>query len=645
MTTRDDERFRIRPKPPRSRGGSETSRFVSKVIREASRAGVATTGTKRASSTFGRGRVAARLGTSLGPRARRVVIKSRLVNLRKAGRESVTTHLRYIVRDGVTRGGGRAAAYGPRDDVDLEAFEKRNRGDRHQFRFIVSVEDAAEIEDLRDYTRSLMERMTTDLETRLDWIAVDHWDTDNPHTHVVLRGKASDGRDLLIAPDYLAHGMRRRAMELATEWLGPRTELEIRQAMRREVDQERFTSLDRALLRQAEGNYIDFTESGAETGEVGLALRARLQRLEAWGLAKREGPTDWQLSTSLEPTLTRMGERGDILKAMHRALGERRREQVIRDLREPSTIVGRIAGKGIADELGDRGYLVVDGTEGRGHYVPLPASVDIGDFPVGGIVEIGGGARGHRADGNIAQLARDGMYRTSDHMAVLVTKGRSAADADDIVSGHVRRLEALRRAGIVTRVEEGLWQVPDNLPGRGALYDQQRSAAHVELVCHLPIERQTTAIGATWLDRQLVNRDSPIAEYGFGEDVTAALRARATFLVEQGFAQRVGSNVVVGRDLLMTLQRRELDAAGQALTREHGLTYRATGDDERITGVYRRSVLLASGRFAMLDDGLGFSLVPWRPMIEPRLGQTMTTVLRGGVPSWEFGKQRSPGIG
>jgi hypothetical protein len=64
-----------------------------------------------------------------------------------------------------------------------------------------------------------------------------------------------------------------------------------------------------------------------------------------------------------------------------------------------------------------------------------------------------------------------------------------------------------------------------------------------------------------------------------------------------------------------------------------------------VTGVYRRSVQLASGRFAMLDDGIGFSLVPWKPVIEQRLGQTLTAVTRGGGVSWTFGRQRGPGIG
>ena len=180
--------------------------------------------------------------TNQGPRARRVVIKTRLVVFKQAGPRSAATHLRYIVRDGVGRDGQPGQAYSAETDAaDVDAFEERSRGDRHQFRFIVSPEDAVELEDLRDFARHLMGQMERDLGTRLEWVAVDHWDTDNPHTHVVLRGKDQAGENLVIGREYISRGMRIRAGELATSWLGPRTDREIQASLHREVDQDRFT--------------------------------------------------------------------------------------------------------------------------------------------------------------------------------------------------------------------------------------------------------------------------------------------------------------------------------------------------------------------------------------------------------------------
>src|SRR3546814_2753273 len=101
-------------------------------------------------SRLGRGHVAARFtGQSLSANARRATVKVRLVYLKQAGARSTVTHLRYIEREGVGREGAPGRAYSTAtDEADLAAFEERGRGDRHQFRFIVSHADGAELGDL-----------------------------------------------------------------------------------------------------------------------------------------------------------------------------------------------------------------------------------------------------------------------------------------------------------------------------------------------------------------------------------------------------------------------------------------------------------------------------------------------------------------
>ena len=294
MSSRDEDQFRIPPGTPKQRGDA----FINKVLRQTNKAGSKlgkTTGNAglRPGSRLGRGHVSARFaGASLTPNARRVTIKARLVNLAKSGQRSTATHLRYIEREGVDRQGGPGHAYGPTADaVDTTAFEKRGREDRHQFRFIVSPEDAEQLDDLRTYTRHLIARMEADLGTRLDWVAVDHWNTDNPHTHVVLRGRDDIGKDLIISRDYIAEGMRHRASELATEWLGPRTELEIQRAMQREVDQERWTGLDRTLHREAvDGLVRPETLAEPRLQRQRKLLIGRLQHLKRMDLAAEQPP-------------------------------------------------------------------------------------------------------------------------------------------------------------------------------------------------------------------------------------------------------------------------------------------------------------------------------------------------------------------
>ncbi|TFL15096.1 DUF3363 domain-containing protein [Pusillimonas caeni] len=655
MNDRRDDDFRMRPSAPNDRGQG----FVSKVLKQVGKAGGKSavrrpaltksqgqrTG-QRPGSRLGRGHTAARFaGATLTPFSRRVTIKTLLVNQRQASPQSLPRHLRYVERDGTGRDGEPGRAYGPQvDEADLDAFKERCADDRHHFRFIVSPEDGAELDDLRTYTRHLMNRMEADLGTRLDWVAVDHWNTDNPHTHVIVRGRDDTGQDLIIAGDYIADGFRHRASELATEWLGLRTELEIQQTMQREVDQERWMGLDRTLQREVGDDgrvHIErFNEPRLQRQR--LLLIGRLQRLQRMGLAEELQSGSWLIHADAEKTLRALGERGDIIHTMQRAMSGQARELAVFEPGEDDrTIVGRVAAKGLADELRDSGYLVIDGVDGKAHYVALNARDEPANYPTGSVVEVKSSAKERAADRNIVALASDGLYRTDHHLAIEQGRAKPGRDPQEVVASHVRRLEALRRAGIVERVAEGLWKVPDDLPERGRQYDAQRlGGVSVELKTHLPIEQQTRVIGATWLDQQLIGGGKGVGDIGFGSEARQTMRQRADFLVEQGLAEKRGRRVIFARNLLSTLRNRELAQAAKDIAAETGLEHRPVADGHRVAGIYRRSVMLASGRYAMLDDGMGFSLVPWKPVIERGQGQQLAATVRGGGVSWNIERHR-----
>ncbi|MED5500646.1 MAG: relaxase/mobilization nuclease and DUF3363 domain-containing protein [Pseudomonadota bacterium] len=658
MSDRRDDDFRIRPSAPKNRGQGQS--FVSKVLKQAGKASGGKSSVHRSSgkghgtslrpgARLGRGHTAARFaGASLTPFSRRATIKTLLVNQRRASPRSLAKHLRYIERDGVGRDGEPGRAYGPQiDAADLDTFKKRCADDRHHFRFIVSPEDGGELEDLRTYTRHLMGRMEADLGTRLDWVAVDHWNTDNPHTHLVVRGRDDTGKDLIISRDYIAQGFRHRAAELATEWLGLRSELEIQQTLQREVEQERWTSLDRTLQWETEDGHVQIERFNKPSLQrQRLLLIGRLQRLQRLGLADEVQPGTWTVHNDAESTLRALGERGDVICTLQRAMRGQSRELAVFELGEGGrTVIGRVAAKGLADELHDRGYLVIDGTDGRAHYVALNARNELENYPMGAVVEVRGSTEIRAADRTISMLVSDGLYRTDHHLAVAQGQAVPGRDPQEIVTAHIRRLEALRRAGVVERVAEGLWKIPNDLPERGRQYDAQRlGGVSVKLKSYLPIERQARAIGATWLDRQLIGGGKGWDGQGFGREVKEALQQRADFLAEQGLAERRGQSVVLVRNLLSTLRNRELVKVGKDIAAETGLEHRPVADGQHVAGIYRRSVMLASGRYAMLDDGMGFSLVPWRPMIEQRLGQQLTAVMRGDFVSWDLGRARGPGV-
>jgi hypothetical protein len=120
---------------------------------------------------------------------------------------------------------------------------------------------------------------------------------------------------------------------------------------------------------------------------------------------------------------------------------------------------------------------------------------------------------------------------------------------------------------------------------------------------------------------------------------------RVDHLVEKGLARRQGQRVVFARDLLNTLRQRELSEMSARLAAETGLVHRPSAEGERVSGTYRQRVTLSSGRFAMIDDGLGFQLVPWRPALEQQLGrQVLGAMSSNGTVDWSIGLKRGLGL-
>lgn len=564
-------------------------------------------------------------------------------------------HLRYIQRDGVSKDLEPGRMYdSTRDEVDGAKLLERSEGDRHQFRFIVSPEDALELAELKPFVRDLMARMEHDLGTKLDWVAVDHFNTDNPHTHIVLRGKDNSGDDLVIARDYMGHGMREAASELLTLELGPITAPELRRRFERQVDQERFTDLDRALLRDAQDGVVDARpdfSGGADRLKQAVRI-GRLQRLQKRGLATEVAPGRWRLADRLEETLRRSGERGDIVKTMHRGLTEvgidaGTANYAIYDPSEPRapTLIGRIIDRGLHNEMTDGHYVLLDAHDGRVHYVALDPKQDMDDVPVGGIVEIGPAEeRAKPADRAIAAVAREHGGRYTPELHHQSNPGASVA----FVNAHVRRLEALRRRDVVQRLEDGSWQIPADLEDRVARgASERRYPGRVATLSYLSLETQATSTGATWLDRQLTE-PSPTVFVGerMNRLVSTARERRIENLIEQGLAAREGNSVRYHRGLLRILRKRELAAAAAKLENELGKPF-AESDSEgaRIDGVYKQPIRLGSGKFAVLERSKEFSLVPWRAELEPHRGRAVSAVLSGGTISFEVGRRRGLGLG
>ena len=403
MTSRDDD-LHIRPGRIRhgSQGAKRPKSFVGEVMRAAKKAGHVGESFGRGKagasrSRFGRGRRAA-LSLSLHSTSRRVVTKARVVRHHGARFRSapLPKHIAYLRREGVTRDGADARMFDTNSEVaDERAFAERCEGDRHHFRFIISPEDAAELENLRAFTRELMADVERDLGTKLDWVGVDHWNTDNPHVHLLIRGRADDGQDLVISRDYISRGFRDRAAERVTLELGPRSEQEIRSSLEKEVEAERWTSLDRALRNIADdcAGVADLRPGASdEDPELRRLMLGRAAKLERLGLAEQVGPARWTLKPGPEQMLRDLSIRGDIIKTMHRAMTSAGREPDVSGFAlhgdEPAApVLGRLVARGLHDELKGSAYAIVEGVDGRTHHLRFSDLELTGDATPGAIVE------------------------------------------------------------------------------------------------------------------------------------------------------------------------------------------------------------------------------------------------------------------
>ena len=650
----NNDEFKPRLGRIRARGtsGKRARKFLGRIVAATARTGASTGVRSRRfdGSRVGRGASIGRVlrdgDRHAGHRNRRVVIKARLVKLGTNGVSASRAHLRYIQRDCATPDGAPGGLYSAdRDVADGTAFVERGSGDRHQFRFIVSPEDGDQYPDLKPFVRRLMTQMEADLGTKLDWVAADHRDTGHPHSHIMLRGKDDRGENLIIAREYIAHGFRERASAIVSLDLGPRTDLEIEERLRHDVSQERVTAIDRRLVRAMDA---DRMVSSADRDPFQQSLRAgRLKTLERLGLAEERGSGRWKLDDGLEDTLRRMGERGDIIRTMQRELSARlpdraAADQVIEDSSKMPPIVGRVVARGLADELHDRHYLIVDGVDGRIHYIDIGKGDAVEPMPEDAIVRVVGSPRGLRqVDRTIAAVAasNDGKYTVDAHLRFDPSASEAFAET------HVRRLEAMRQVmRSVEREPDGRWVVgPDHLERASAF--EERSAVDrpvmVELLSSVPVDRLKTMNAATWLDRELTAEESlPLRDAGFGRAVTSAQIARQAWLVEQELAEQVSGRIAYRPDMLASLQQREMLTVAKRISDELGKPYQETGQGDRIDGVFKRRIDLASGRFALIEKSREFSLVPWRPILERHVGKPVAGVLRDGGVSWTIGRGR-----
>ena len=651
-----EQAFRIRPGGRKSRGEPRISPPITalagtKLTRTTGRDAADSRGAfaRNSSPGSGSGRAASRLNgrgflgtwSSGNPRRQRVVVKVRVVRNRGAGgRQTLARHVNYVEREGVDEGGGRGRSFG-RDgalsEADVGGFIEASRDDRHHFRLIVTPERGGELE-LRRYTQSVMIQVEADLGTRLDWLAVEHHNTDHPHVHLIVRGVDERGVDLVINRAYIAEGLRERAQGLATQELGLRPEQALHQERKQGLKAERLTYLDRRLVEDAAraNGTVDVRPEARRTVGFREEFRqqklARLRHLETLGYAEPVGVGQWRLVPELLERLLAHGQRAALVKDVREHLGTRYRFRDVSVYSKESPpeirLIGEVVDRRRIDEISEAERITVASTRGSLYRIALsPFSETRGDAARPGdivAVTVTRRAAVSNADRNVARIARDhdGVYDVQDHRQWArqsPTIGPSI-DLEQYVANHLKRLEGLERRGLVERVDAERFRVPEDLVTRlEASSSSGRDTGglvKIERLSALSLREQVRAIGPTWLDREIMNPGSALAAAGpttIERRLAAAARARIAQLTSRGVLAPGDSRLT--SDILNRLYVEEITARGVQLSVVYGehLRHDAGAPEfgrRSFVGRVERLEALASGAHAVIANEHGFVLVP-----------------------------------
>lgn len=558
----------------------------------------------------GRGKVQAALARHWSnQRARRVIVKVRIARAGPSGAASFAKHVAYIRREGAGREGERGKLYDrSADEADAKAFNERADEDRRQFRLIVSPEDAEQMKDLTQFTREFMSQVERDLGRRLDWVAANHHDTAQPHVHIVIRGGTTRNGELLIDRKYITQGFRARAQELATLELGQRRLREMAAARSNEAEREALTAIDHDIARRlSDGRFTPESERGGLSRFDSAVAKRRLRFLETLGLAKRLEDGRWAMQEGWQDTLRALGRRGDIIRSLANLEGRKidasRLHTLPRDFNSDGEILGRLAATLPGDELRNGTTALIEGLDGGVWSIEMTEQEAVQLPTLGGIVSVGRKAVEPKpADRTIAAIAErnGGVYSEELHEAA------EPLSSPAFRLAHKRRLEALRRLGVVQRNADGSWVVPTNFEKRALQADARGQTLGINVHSWLPIGALAERQAETWLDRM----DTELMQGSAGplaDELRKSLKIRRAWLQSKGYA--LDQNGQLAREDAKRLRREEFQTAVASEVKRLKLPYVDIKIGESVQGRYARNIELAQGRFAIVKNGKAFTLV------------------------------------
>ena len=569
-------------------------------------------------------------------------IQARVHRLSGSGGGAQRAHVSYLEREGAGRGEERAEFYNENTDgLNGQDWLKDHVEDRHHFRFIVSPEDGDKLKDLKPFVRGLVSQMEIDLGTKLEWIAVDHYNTEHPHTHIVMSGRRDDGKDLVIPRDYLSHGMRERASALVTRKLGLQSEAEISVKLSQETGLHKPARMDRVLLREQHRNQqIDIGRLRRNRDHY----KARLETLRDIGLASHQSGTIWTIDQGLGSKLRQLEKSGLIAERIERAVSgaglERMSAHEQGAFEDHKPVQGRLLKIGYANELTNTSYAIVDGLDGRAHYFDLGTRYTQA-LEAGDLIDIKPRSPGAtEMDRTIAAIAEDGsgFYSRNDHMAFDPSASETHLDAFE------RRLETLRKARLVETFPSGSVHVRQDFLERVDKHFEalsKRSPTIIRKLEHRDFEQQITARGDTWLDHQLAGTArEPLGYSGLGGEVRTAMGKRMEVHKARGLVTDLNARSLTGAQL-SALQREGMELAAQSFAKDTARKYKPLEPGKEFSGTFKQTLSTPHAKYAIVSNGLQFALVPWSRGLERLRGRQLQMTMSPGMDiSWTRGRSR-----
>lgn len=424
---------------------------------------------------------------------RSVIFKAKYVkNNGKDFSEKIKAHLYYISREEAGLEGQKAELFSNHDSaLSISALAELFSDSPHNFRFIISPESGDKL-DLKEFTKDLIKTMEKDLDTKLNWVSSCHYDTNNPHIHLVVDGRDDKGKKLLIKKDYLSRGIRSRASQISTYTIGLKTKKEIYNDISLSTSKSSKTYLDEVIhyislnscneiidLEKIKYKEFDFVDKNL--------LQKRLIYLEGKGLATKNEDNYWTINKNYLDTIKEIGRTSSIIERLSQKLSVNKEQcQIVsRETIPDKGYKGQVVSHGFTNEIDEIRFLVIKTEDNKHLYLELGKYSEKTPSKIGDWVHITATKpfEGPKAsDHSIAQLAQknSGIYDAEHHQVYAHQQKKlpPGVSIQEYVEVHLKRLEILAKIGLVEKISDKKFRIPQDLIEKITSTTQSKAKNH-----------------------------------------------------------------------------------------------------------------------------------------------------------------------